>query len=543
MPQSAKDIQLLELKDTISQLNELIHSQTEVMSSLQKTIEDLHQQLSNKQAELDYCKGKLYGASSEKFKLPFPGQMNLFEPELVDDRISELIEPEVITVTAHKRERKPKATYDEMFSNLPSRQVTVDTLSEEEKFCPVCGTEMIPIGSEVIRTEILFHPARLERVEYMATTYECPECKDSLEPQFIKDEGVPPLVPHSYVSSGLAAHVMYAKFINALPFYRQEKDFENQFGVKISRGTMAHWTIFCSQSYFAPVLDYFHRLLVKRQFVAADETPIQVLKEKDRRPQSKSYVWLFRSGDDGLPAIIVYQYHPTRNGDAAEQFFHNASSGTYIMVDGYAGYNKLKHFRRCSCYAHIRRYFIEAIPKGHEKDFTDSAVQGMLYCNKLFEYERSYREKGLSYKQIYNRRLKDQNPVVEAFLAWVDRQNVSKGSRLERAITYVKNQRSYMMTYLTDGHCSISNNMSENSIRPVTVGRRNWLFCDTTDGADSSMMLYSLLETARANGLNPQKYLQYLLEARPNKDMSDEELDTFVPWNTMVQSCCVNKSE
>lgn len=543
MPQSAKDIQLLELKDTISQLNELIHTQTETMSSLQKTIEDLHQQLSNKQAELDYCKAKLYGASSERFQPPFPGQMNLFETEPVDDRIPELIEPEVIEVTAHKRERKPKATYEEMFSNLPSRQVTVDTLAGEEKLCPVCGTQMIPIGTEVIRTEILFHPASLERVEYLATTYECPECKDSLEPQFIKDEGVLALVPHSYVSSGLAAHVMYAKFINALPFYRQEKDFESQFSVKISRGTMAHWTIFCAQSYFAPVLDYFHRLLVKRQFVAADETPIQVLKEKDRRPQSKSYVWLFRSGDDGLPPIIVYQYHPTRNGDAAAQFFQNASSGTYIMVDGYAGYNKLKHFRRCSCYAHIRRYFIEAIPKGHEKDFTDPAVQGMLYCNKLFEYERSYREKGLSYKQIHKRRLKDQKPVVEAFLAWVDKQNVSKGSRLERAIIYVKNQRSYMMTYLEDGHCSISNNMSENSIRPVTVGRRNWLFCDTTDGADASMMVYSLLETARANGLNPQKYLEYLLEARPGKDMSDEELDALAPWNAKVQACCVNKSK
>ncbi len=543
MPQSAKDIQLLELKDTISQLNELIHTQTETMSSLQKTIEDLHQQLSNKQAELDYCKAKLYGASSERFQPPFPGQMNLFETEPVDDRIPELIEPEVIEVTAHKRERKPKATYEEMFSNLPSRQVTVDTLAGEEKLCPVCGTQMTPIGTEVIRTEILFHPASLERVEYLATTYECPECKDSLEPQFIKDDGAPPLVPHSYVSSGLAAHVMYAKFINALPFYRQEKDFESQFSVRISRGTMAHWTIFCAQSYFAPVLDYFHRLLVKRQFVAADETPIQVLKEKDRRPQSKSYVWLFRSGDDGLPPIIIYQYHPTRNGDAAAQFFQNASSGTYIMVDGYAGYNKLKHFRRCSCYAHIRRYFIEAIPKGHEKDFTDSAVQGMLYCNKLFEYERSYREKGLSYKQIHKRRLKDQKPVVEAFLAWVDKQNVSKGSRLERAITYVKNQRSYMMTYLEDGHCSISNNMSENSIRPVTVGRRNWLFCDTTDGADASMMVYSLLETARANGLNPQKYLEYLLEARPGKDMSDEELDALAPWNAKVQACCVNKSE
>ena len=245
MPCSAKDIQLLELKDTISKLNELVSAQTKSMDSLQKTIENLRQELSSKQAEVDYLKAKLFGSSSEKSKAPFPGQMNLFE-ELPDDRIPEVIEPEIIEVTAHKRERKPKPTYEEMFGNLPGRQVLLDTLTDEDKTCSVCGTQMVPIGTEIVRTELVYHPAVLERMEYITTTYGCPACKDSLEPQFIKDEGIPPLVPHSYVSSGLVAHVMYGKFINALPFYRQEKYFENQFGVKIGRGTMAHWTIYCA---------------------------------------------------------------------------------------------------------------------------------------------------------------------------------------------------------------------------------------------------------------------------------------------------------
>lgn len=542
MPRSAKDIQLTELKDTVSKLNKLIMTQTESMDSLQKTIEGLRQELNNKQAEIDYLKAKLFGSSSEKGKMPFPGQLSLFEEGMEDDRIPETIEPEVIEVSAHKRERKNKATYEEMFDSLPKRQEFLNTLTEEEKNCPACGTPMAAIGTEIIRTELVFHPAVLERVEYIATTYECPACKDGLEPQFIKDEGGAPLVPHSYVSSGLAAHVMYGKFINALPFYRQEKDFENQFGVKIGRGTMARWTIYCAENYFTPMVDYFHRLLTKRKYVAADETPIQVLKEKDRRPQSKSYVWLFRSGDDGQSPIIIYQYQPTRNGDAAAEFFRGAAPGSYINVDGYTGYNKLKDFKRCCCYAHIRRYFLEAIPKGKEKDYTDPAVQGFLYCNKLFEYERGYREKGLSHKQIYNRRLKDQKPVIEAFLVWINKQKAPNGSRLARALTYAGNQQCYMMTYLEDGHCSISNNMSENAIRPVTVGRRNWLFCDTTAGADASMMVYSLLETARSNGLNPQKYLEYLLEARPNKNMSDEELEDMAPWSSKVQECCVNKS-
>lgn len=542
MPRTSKDIRLTELKDTVSQLNGLIRTQTQTMETLQKTIEQLRQDLANKNAEVEYLKAKLFGSSSEKSKLPFPGQISLFDTDGDDGRIPEIIEPEVTGVASHKRAKKPKATYEEQFENLPCRQVPLDSLDEAGKACPVCGAAMVPIGTEVVRTELVYHPPVLEKVEYTAAAYSCTFCKDTLEPQFVKDKAEP-LVPHSYVSSGLAAHVMYAKFINALPYYRQEKDFENQFGVKISRGTMAHWTVYCAQNYFSPMTGYFHRLLSKRRFVAGDETPIQVLKEKDRRPQSKSYVWLFRSGDDGEHPIIIYQYHPTRNGDAAAEFFRDSPPGTYIIADGYAGYNKLKGFRRCCCYAHIRRYFKEAIPKGKEKDFTDPAVQGFLYCNKLFEYERHYRETGLTHKQIYNRRLRDEKPVVEAFMAWIDKQAPVKGSRLARAVTYASNQKPYMMTYLEDGHCSLSNNMSENSIRPVTVGRRNWLFCDTTDGADASMVLYSLLETARSNGLNPQRYLEYLLEVRPNADMSDEELESHAPWSRQVQESCVNKSE
>lgn len=512
MPRSAKDIQLIELKDTVSQLNKLISTQVNTMESLNRTIEELRQELRNQKAENDYLKSKLFGSSSEK--TPFPGQLNLFMDELTDDRIPVAVEPEEISVTSHKRSRKPKATYEEMFQNLPHQIIQVDELPEEERACPICGTIMEPIGKEVVRTELKYYPAKLERIDYVANTYACPECKDSLEPTFVKDFVKEPLVPHSYVSSGLAAHVMYAKFINALPYYRQEKDFLNQVGVKINRGTMAHWTIYCAQNYFKPVIDYLGKLLNQRMFVAGDETP-----------------------------IILFQYHPTRNGDAAAEFFRDSAPETYLMVDGYAGYNKLKHFKRCSCYAHIRRYFVEAIPKGKESDYTDPAVQGMLYCNKLFEYERTYRTKGLSYKQIYNRRLKDQKPVIEAFLSWAERQTPIKGSRLAKAITYVLNQKPYMMTYLEDGRCSLSNQISENAIRPVTVGRRNWLFCDSTEGADASMAVYTLLETARANRLNPLKYLEFLLEARPNINMTDEELEVLTPWSNIVQECCVNKSE
>lgn len=274
-----------------------------------------------------------------------------------------------------------------------------------------------------------------------------------------------------------------------------------------------------------------------------DETPVQVLKEEGRRAQSKSYFWVVRTGEDGLKPIILYNYTPTRAGENARQFLNGIAPGFYLMADGYQGYNKVKETNRCCCYAHIRRYLLEAIPKGQGRDYSNQAVQGVLYCNKLFEYERTYKEKGLSYKQIENRRLKDQKPVIEGFLAWLDQVNPGSNNKLKKAITYIKNRREFLMTYLEDGRCSLSNNLSENSIRPVTVGRKNWLFSDTPDGAKANSLYLTIVEMAKAYGLNLYEYLKFLLEQRPSKKMSDEELSKLAPWNETVRELCKNKIE
>ena len=542
MPSGVKDIQLTELKDIILQLNKTVSEQNALIASLQKSLDERTAEDAKKdriiadlEAQLAFLKQKLFGSTSEMKKAPFPGQLSLFDTP--EEEAPVQVEPEIIEVKGYKKERKPKATYDEMFANLPVKQVPVDTLTEEQKTCGVCGTKMVPIGHEVIRTEIKYTEPKLERIEYIATTYECPKCKETEDPQFIKDEGEPALIPGSYASSSLAAHVMYAKYVLGMPLYRQEKDLA-RLGAEISRTSMAHWIIYCAQNYLEPVYGYLHRLLIKRRYLMADETPIQVLKEPDRRPQSKSYVWLVRTGEDGEVPIILYRYTPTRAGKNAEAILKDAEEGFYLMVDGYQGYNKLTQAKRCCCYAHIRRYLLQAIPKGHERDYTEPAVQGFMYCDKLFAYERRYLEQGLSFKQIYNRRLKDEKPIIEAFLAWADRQNPQSGDRLIRALNYINGCRPYMMTYLEDGHCSLTNNASENSIRPVVLGRKNWLFSDTQDGANASMTLFSLIETAKANGLDPQKYLSHLLEYRPNGSMSDAELDLLMPWSETVKAEC-----
>lgn len=549
MAASAKDIQFKELKDTISQLNTTIRTQNDLITSLQKMLmernakdDEKDRMIADLQAQLEYFKQKLFGSSSER-RSDLPGQMSLFpDPASEEEPLPELIEPEFIEIKTSKKERKPKADYDEMFANLPVRYENVDTLTEEEKQCPACGTMMVPIGHEEIRTELRYTRAKLERIIYVATTYGCPVCKDTEDAQFIKDEGTPALIPGGYASSSLVSHIMYEKYADALPLYRQEKGF-GLLGVSISRTTMANWIITCSQNYLKPVYDYFHRELLKRQFLMADETPVQVLKEPGRRPQSKSYIWLMRSGEDRLPAIILYHYTETRAGEHAAGFLDGIGEGVYVMVDGYSGYNKLKNVRRCCCYAHIRRYLLEAIPSGHDKDYSHPAVQGVLYCNKLFEYERSYKAKGLSYAQVGKRRQKDQRPVVEGLLRWLEAQHPEKGSRMDRAVTYIRNRKDSLMTYLEDGRCSLSNNPSENSIRPVTLGRKNWLFSDSQDGANASMVVYTMVEMAKAHGLHPYLYLKYLLDSRPGVSTTEAEFERLAPWSEKAKKECSKESE
>ena len=540
----ANDIQLRELKDTILQLNKTISTQNTLILSLQKSIDESNARVSEKdqvianlQAQLEYLKTKLFGSTSEVRKNVFPGQLSIFDTEDDSEKDAVPVEPEFIEVKSHNRSRKPKATYDEIFENIKTTQVMVDELPEDERICPECGSLMEPVGKKTIRTEIVYHKASLERIEYVANSYRCPNAYKEAETPFLHDQCKPALIEGSYVSSGLAAHVMYYKYVLACPLYRQEQDFLH-LGARISRSTMAKWIITSSQKYLVHMYEFLHRKLCERQFLMADETPIQVLKEPERRPQSKSYVWVFRTGEDqGIP-IVLFHYTPTRKGANAAEFLSNATEGYFLMTDGYKGYNKVPDANRCACWAHIRRYWLKAIPKGHEQDHTHPAVQGLLYCDKLFRYERQYKEKGLSVKQIYKRRLKDQEPVIDAFLSWVDGLTPKTGDGIIKAINYTNGCRPYLKNYLKNGACSLSNNLSENAIRPIVMGRKNWLFSDTQDGADASMVIYSLIETAKENGINPEKYLGYLLENRLSAEMSDEELERFAPWDESTREQC-----
>lgn len=552
MAANPKDLQLRELKDMMLQLKETIELQNQMIKSLQSSLDAANQIAAQRQETIDYLTKQLYGASSEKRKKPeeaqADGQITLFDmyAQIFDEaeyfHDPDHKEPEQVTVVK-EHVRKAKKTNKEKYKDLPV-QIEEVPLPDDERFCAECGTELVAIGTEFVREELLYIPATLKLIKYYRTSYKCPVCTDGYNPDAVKSmivkSQVPKaLIPHGPASSSIVSWCIYQKYALSLPLYRQEKDWL-QFGIELSRTTMANWIINCVDRYFTHLYEYFHRELLKREFLMADETRVQVLKEPERRAQSQSYMWLVRSGEDGLPPIILYGYTETRARYNIEKFLEGYPGG-YLETDGYQGYNNLKGIKRCCCWAHVRRYFMDAIPSGKQNDLSHPAVQAVQYCDKLFMHERYCNEHGYSFEQRKEYRGRKSKTVIDGFFGWLEKQHPTVNSRMDRAVKYAQNRKTYLYTYLEDGRCSLSNNLSENSIRPFTLGRKNWLFCATPEGATASAVAYTMVEMAKAHDLNIYKYLTYILDHRPNKDMNDEQLALLAPWNEEVNNACSNK--
>lgn len=271
----------------------------------------------------------------------------------------------------------------------------------------------------------------------------------------------------------------------------------------------------------------------------ADETVLQVLKEADKRPESKSYMWLFRTGEDSGMPIILYKYSKTRAGDTAYNFLEDYTG--YLMCDGYSGYNKVPNAKRLACWAHIRRYLVDSVPNGKKYDYSHPAVQGVVYCDKLFDLEKKIKLKYKNPEDIQKARLELETPVLTGFWSWFENLKPQKNSKLDRAKTYIQNRQKYLQVYLEDGRCSFSNNLSEIEMKAFVVGRKNWLFADTPAGADASALMYSVVETAKANDINVYHYLTFLLEKLPYLDGTDESYESVCPWNESVKQEIENR--
>lgn len=544
MPQSEMEALLQLQKETIESLRQLVDSQRLTIEQMTKSHEEqtaqLNQTIANLNETVEYLKKKLFGSSSEKtIKDEFPGQMNLFNEA---ETFADLSVPEPTlekTVGGYNRKgKKQKATRKEILAGLPVIEVPC-TVPEEDRNCPYCSTPMEVIGKKVVREELRIIPAKVQRIQYVQEVLGCPECKKDGASVIVGAETPSPLLKHSLASPSTVAYVMYQKYVNSVPLYRQEADWK-QLGVKLRRATLANWVIKCGTDYMEPVYEQLHRHLLERDIIHADETPCQVLKEEGKTAQSKSYMWLYGSGNDGLSPIRLYDYQPSRGGYHVEEFLKGFSG--YLTCDGFSGYNKLKNVTRCGCLAHMRRYWYETLPGKTKKSKEKTPAEiGFDYCSQLFELEKEYADLDADTRKA--KRLETEPAIWEAYWSWLETVDAAGGSRLAKAVTYAKNQKPYMENYLLDGRCSISNNIAENIARPYAVGRKNFLFHDTVKGARASSVIYSLVETAKLNNLNIYAYLETVLLYMPDYKNEPEGIKELMPWSDMIQQRCRIKSK
>jgi len=505
----------------------------EYINGLENKLDDMQNQIDKLTELLLLSQKSRFGSSSEKARYILSDE---FKQETLFNEAEAYAredEPEPIIVRQHTR--KPKRTKEELAKDLPVVEKVIE-IPEGERACGICKGDLKPIGKELIRRELSIIPAQAYVTETYRINYSCDGClEETEEANIIKPEVPEPVVKRGLASPSSAAHVMYQKFVNGMPLYRQEQDWAT-FGVKISRATLANWIIYTSRHWLLPLWTALKALLLKSPIIFADETVVQVLKEPGKTPQSESRMWVYCTGNvEAPPPIVLFEYQPSRAG-AHSKAFLDIDHEFYLQTDGYSGYNSVRNAIHCACLAHQRRKFEEAMPKNAPKD--NKARVGLEYCQKLFALEREF--ESLTPEDRLQRRLKESKPVLDELFEWAGTVDPLAGSKLAEAIIYARNQRIPLSAILLDGRIELSTNRIENHIRPFVRGRRAWLFADTVDGARASAAAYSIIQTAVANGLNPYQYLLHLFTELPTvltKD-NDADLSPYFPWTDEVQENC-----
>ena len=504
----------------------------EKLQAQSKRVSELESRVDVLMEALRLARHKQFGSSSEKSEDTLMEQLSfLFNEAEVFSAAEKETERNVTVVAAHQRHKKHEYTLDNIPDGMETRQVE-HRLDGEDLVCPQCGDTMTEIGKEVVRTmEII--PAQMVIREDIYFTYACQTCnKEDIETPVVKAPREKNIIPGSFATPEAIAHIMTQKFVMGSPLYRQEQEI-NRKGIKLSRQTMSNWILKATEDYLTPVYEQLHKELLTRDVLHADETTLQVLHEPGKKPQSDSYMWLYRTSGDTDKPIVLYEYQPGRGAKHPKEFL--AGYKGYLHTDGYAGYHDLgKDITVVGCWAHARRKFDEAVkslPKGKAKG--SSASQGLAYCNLLFEIEQGLSEETV--QKRYEQRLRQAKPVLDAMFAWANSRTAAPKSALGKAFHYLKEQWPYLTNYLKDGRLEISNNRAERSIKPFVIDRKNFLFANTPKGATGSAVMFSLIQTAIENGLDPYKYLTWLLRKAKDADLTDlNTVKKLLPWNAVA---------
>jgi len=478
-------------------------------------------------------KHRQFGASSEKSEYD-SDQLSLFnEAEVAAE--ANVCEPDLVEIEKHYRKRR-RLVGNSLPPDLPVEVVNHE-LPADSQFCPDCGGHMHVMGRET-RRELKIIPAQAKIIEHVRHVYSCRDCeKDNDHTPILKAPMPEPVIRGSFASPEAVAHIMCQKFVMSVPLYRQEQEWSRN-GILLSRQTMSNWLIRCAEDWMKPIYGLLKKGLLEREVLHGDETTLQVLHEPGKKAQSKSYMWLYRTSGNTDKAIVLYEYKPDRQAIHPETFLKGFKG--YLHADGYDGYHKLSDgIIVVGCWAHMRRKFDEALKTLPDKDREgSSAMRGKRYCDRLFEIERKLTDAKPDNR--FHKRQEISKLVLDEFFAWAANLNALPKSLLGQATHYANSQRLYLERYLLDGRLEISNNRAERSVKPFVIGRKNWLFANTPNGAQASSIIYSIIETAKENHLKPFEYLVFLLKSIPNATTS--QLADFLPWSDAIPDNCRTRS-
>jgi transposase len=523
--------QSAQLPSDVASLRELVREHVVAIEQRDAALEARDIEIQQLREYVRLLKSQRFGKSSERAHRDQLGLFNEAE-QLLDEADADELEAPTITVPAHTRARggrRPPPAWME-------RVEILHDLPEAEKVCASDGAALVEIGRETSE-QIEFIPATARVLVHVRPKYACPCCKTG-----VRIAPMPPQpVPKSLASPSLLAFVAVSKYADALPLYRQAGILE-RIGIDVSRATLAHWMVRCGEL-VQPLINLMREELLAHDFAQCDESRFQVLKEFGKVAESQSYVWVQRGAPNDHP-LVLYEYDPSRSAEVPKRLFEGFQG--ILQTDGYEGYGALGRepgIVHVGCWAHARRRFVDAL-KGAGKSRMKGAKRttkqpqaeaGLRFIQKLYAIER--RVKDATPEERLRARQEQSLPIVASLRRWLDSAlaTVVPRSLTGAAVAYLDGQWPKLVRVFDTGHVPLDTNAVENAIRPFAVGRKNWMFADTVRGAEASANLYSLIETAKANRIDPWAYLYHVFAELPKAETL-EHVEALLPHRVKTRN-------
>lgn len=512
----------------------------EEIAALKKKTEKQAQRIDNLMEQLLKRNKMLFGRKSEQEKYLTDGQMEL--PNVLNEAESEFCgvyhEPTEETIIVKEYARKKKRTKSELAQQLPVKNIMTD-LAEDKKFCDVCGSELELIKRRFHSSVLKIEPERIFMERYGRSIYKCPVCEKTADKSKIvmsEDPAPVSVIPKSMASASILAYIMTVKYQLGVPLYRQEQYYHKR-GIALQRNTMANWLI-RSAEVLKPVSEYLWALAYEEPVLHADETPLRVLTKDGKPMKKKAQMWVCTTPENGKHRIALYTYSDSRDKQTAESLYKNYR-GT-LVTDGMKSYGS-GDYVHAGCWAHARRNFADGILK-EDKTGTSVSAQALKRMDAMFRLEAEAKKKKFTEEQLLEMRQEKIKPMITEFYEFLGTLKPLGGSQLSKAVGYVLNQKEKLLVFLDNPKVEMSNNIAERTVKPFVICRKNFLFCDTEKGAESSAAICTIIETANRNNLNPYEYLNYLLTVIPTfgETPTVSQIKSVMPWSLTIPAVCRN---